>query len=263
MTAANAIVEVETSGPAPVKVPARVKSAPSMALTPMQMAYQLIQSGAEFGSVKEMLAMSRELAREQERRAFDNALSAAKAEIPPIIKNRKVDFVGKTGIRTNYQHEDMGEIARTVDPILARHGLSYRFRTEQETGGGVKVTCIVAHRDGHAEENALSAGRDESGNKNNIQAIGSTITYLQRYTLKAALGLAASNDDDGRKHGEKSAGDLVNIEQIEELNQLIAATNTDVDLFCRYYKIEAIPDLPAAKFATAKQQLVAKKGAGK
>lgn len=258
MSAAQAVAEIETSGPGPAKLPARTKAAPA-ALTPMQMAYQLIQGGAELGSVKEMLAMSRELAREQERRAFDNALSAAKAEIPPILKNRVVDFTSAKG-RTNYRHEDMGEIARTVDPILARHGLSYRFRTEQETGGAIKVTCIVAHRDGHAEENALTAGRDESGNKNNIQAVGSTITYLQRYTLKAALGLAASNDDDGRRHDEPSAGDLVNIEQLEELNRLIAVTKTDVDLFCRYYKIEAVADLPAAKYDAAKKQLDAKVG---
>ena len=49
------------------------------------------------------------------------------------------------------------------------------------------MTCVVSHRLGHSEENTLTAGRDESGNKNNIQAVGSTITYLQRYTLKAAL----------------------------------------------------------------------------
>jgi hypothetical protein len=232
-------------------------------LTPMQMAYQLIQNGAELGSVKEMLAMSRELAADQARRAFDAALSAAKAEIPPILKNRVVDFTSAKG-RTNYRHEDMGEIARTVDPILARHGLSYRFRTEQETGGGIKVTCVVAHRDGHAEENALTASRDESGNKNNIQAVGSTITYLQRYTLKAALGLAASNDDDGRKHGQAQdePADAISVEQRDELLKLIGETDTDVALFCKYYKIEAVPDLPSNKFESAKKRLEEKK-AGK
>lgn len=231
-------------------------------LTPMKMAFQLIQAGADLGSVKEMLAMSRELALEQARRAFDNALSAAKAEIPPILKNRHVDFTGKTGIRTNYKHEDMGEIARTVDPILAKHGLSYRFRTELESSGAVKVTCIVAHREGHAEENALTAGRDESGNKNNIQAVGSTITYLQRYTLKAALGLAASNDDDGRSHSRGDEDDtLISTEQRDELLALIEETATDVALFCKYYKIEAVPGLPASTFASAKARLVAKKGA--
>src|SRR4051812_44535729 len=128
----NAQAVVERASQEPAKADPLLVAGP---LTPMQMAYQLIQNGAELGSVKEMLAMSRELAADQARRAFDNALSAAKAEIPPILKNRHVDFTGKTGVRTNYKHEDMGEIARTVDPILAKHGLSYRFRTEQETGG--------------------------------------------------------------------------------------------------------------------------------
>jgi hypothetical protein len=236
---------------------------PATQLTPMQMAYQLISRGADIGAVKEMLAVSKELAADNARRAFDAALSAAKAEIPPILKNRAVDFVGKTGIRTNYRHEDLGEIARTVDPILARHGLSYRFRTEQQDGGGIRVTCVVGHRDGHSENNSLTAGRDESGNKNNIQAVGSTITYLQRYTLKAALGLAASNDDDGRSAGGSMADETSSIttEQRDEILALISETSTDVALFCKYFKIDAVPDLPSSKFTAAKARLVAKKGA--
>src|SRR5689334_5714121 len=93
------------------------------------------------------------------RKAFDAAISAAKAEIPIVFKNKEVDFVGKTGIRTHYRHEDMAEIARTVDPILAKHNLSYRFRTA--SNGMVTVTCIISHSDGHSEENSLTAGRDE------------------------------------------------------------------------------------------------------
>jgi hypothetical protein len=80
--------------------------------------------------------------------------------------------------------------------------LSYRFRTETPINGPVIVTCIVSHRDGYSEENSLSAGRDDTGNKNSLQAMGSAITYLQRYALKASLGLAAGIDDDGRTAGE-------------------------------------------------------------
>jgi hypothetical protein len=134
----------------------------------------------------------------QARKAFDDAMAAAKAEIPTINKNRMVDFTGKTGVRTHYRHEDLGEIARTVDPILAKHGLSYRFRTASPVGEPVTVTCVISHRDGHSEENTLVGPRDESGNKNAIQSIGSTLSFLQRYTLKAGLGLAASYDDEAR-----------------------------------------------------------------
>lgn len=133
--------------------------------------------------------------------AFDLAMANAKAEIPTIAKNRTVDFTSARG-RTHYQHEDLGEIARTVDPILSKYGLSYRWRTTAEVNEPVRVTCIVSHRDGHFEENSLPAPRDDTGNKNSIQQIGSTVTYLQRYTLKASLGLAVSHDDDGQG-GEK------------------------------------------------------------
>lgn len=63
------------------------------------------------------------------------------------------------------------------------------------------ITCVISHRDSHGEENSLSAGADHSGEKNAIQAIGSTPTYLQRITLKVALGLAAAEDDDGKAAG--------------------------------------------------------------
>src|SRR5690606_5138426 len=134
---------------------------------------------------------------DEARRAFDTAIAEAKGEIPVIRKNREVDFTSSKG-RTHYRYEDFAEVARTVDPILRRHGLSYRFRVASPPNEPVTVTCILAHREGYAEEVTLTAGRDESGNKNHIQAISSTVTYLQRVTLKAALGLAAAEDDDGR-----------------------------------------------------------------
>ena len=115
------------------------------------------------------------------------------------LKERYSAMTPGLGGETSYQHEDLGEIARVVAPILAKHGLSYRFRTTSEINQPVSVTCIVSHRAGHTEDNTLVAGADNSGKKNVIQAIGSTITYLQRYTLKAALGLAAATDDDGAK----------------------------------------------------------------
>lgn len=190
----------------------------------------------------------------QARQAFDAAISAAKAEIPVINKNREVDFTSSKG-RTNYQHEDFAEIARTVDPILAKHGLSYRFRPAQGEGGLITVTCILSHRDGHSEECSLSAGRDESGNKNNIQAVGSTGTYLQRYTLKMALGLAAGRDDDAKA---ADAGANISAAQRDELLALIEATGTDIAQFCGFLHVEALPDLPADQFARAKRALEAK-----
>lgn len=232
------------------------------ALTPMDMVGRAVANGASIEVVEKLMALHERWEANQARKAFDEAMAAAKAEIPVIFKSREVDFTSPKG-RTHYRYEDLAEIARTVNPILSKHGLSYRFRTTSHANEPVSVTCIVSHRLGYSEENSLSAGRDESGNKNSIQAVGSTLTYLQRLTLKASLGLAASHDDDGSQHDQRQADDPISTQQRDDLLALIEATSTDVALFCKYYKIEAVPDLPASKFASAKKQLEAKKGAAK
>lgn len=225
-------------------------------ITPMAMISQAVANGASMEMIEKLMALQERIEAGQARKAFDAALAAAKAEIPVIRKNRHVGYATKSGT-TSYVHEDMGEIARTVDPVLARHGLSYRFQTVSEINQPIVVTCIVAHRDGHSERNTLTAGRDDSGQKNSIQQVGSTITYLQRYTLKAALGLAAAPDDDGNA---AQPAEPVNETQVGELLELIDSVGADKAAFLRFFKIEHLPDLPAAKFRQAIDMLNAKRG---
>lgn len=216
-------------------------------VTPMTMIDRALVSGASPETLEKLLALQERWEANQARKAFDAAMADAKAKIPPILKNRKVDFTSQKG-RTNYRHEDLGEIAKTVDPILAEFGLSYRFNTET-SAGAVSVTCIVSHRDGHSERNTLSGAHDQSGNKNSIQAVGSTITYLQRYTLKAALGLAASNDDDGAKSGNTENDDAVITEaQASVIRELVEKAQLEMDQFCGHWKVEAVPEITMNKF---------------
>ena len=217
------------------------------ALTPMDMVGRAVASGASIEVVEKLMALHERWEANQGRKAFDEAMAAAKAEIPVIFKSREVDFTSPKG-RTHYRYEDLAEIAKTINPILGKHGLSYRFRTTSPANEPVTVTCIVSHRQGYSEENTLSAGRDESGNKNSIQAIGSTLTYLQRMTLKAALGLAASSDDDG---AASSSAMTITDEQLKKLQTLASEVGGDVAKLCGHFKIESLPDLPIARFAEA------------
>lgn len=232
------------------------------AMTPMQMLNAAIERGANMDVLEKLMTLHERWEANQARKAFDEAMASAKAEIPPIFKNRTVDFTSTKG-RTHYKHEDLAEIARTVNPILGKYGLSYRFRTSAEVNQPVCVTCIVSHRLGYYEENTLHGPRDESGNKNSIQAIGSTLTYLQRMTLKAALGLAATEDDDGRriemKDGEPDPLATISEEQQAEIKQLIEETGSDLGKFLGFAKAEFVGDILAKDFATLKAILLKKK----
>lgn len=236
-TAANALVEHD-----PNEKRREIATAPAGNMTPMEMAYHLIQNGADLGSVKEMLAMSKELAADQARRAFDAAVADAKSQIPIVGKNA-------TG-HNSKRYADFSAYAAALKPILAKHGLSYRFRSEQTDR--ITVTCVLSHKEGHSEENSLSGPADSTGSKNAIQAIGSTLTYLQRYTLIQALGLAASEDDDGHA---VDAGGPISEAQRDTLLALIAAVGADVVRFCAYFKIEGVADLPASQYERAVKSL--------
>lgn len=216
-------------------------------MTPMDMLEKAITSGASLEVVEKLMVLQERWEANQGRKAFDNAMADAKAEIPVIMKNRVVDFTSQKG-RTHYKHEDLAEVARTVTPILARHGLSYRFRTTSNINEPVTVTCIVSHRDGHYEENTLQAGRDDSGNKNSIQAVGSTLTYLQRMTLKAALGLAASDDDDG---ATADVGSFITAEQVGQLVELADEVGADKAAFCKYLKVDGLAKIKDKDFDRA------------
>lgn len=210
--------------------------------------------------VEQAFAFYEKVQASQARRAFDAAMAAAKAELPVILKNRRVVY-GEGVKKTQYDHEDLGGIAKAIDPILAKHGLSYRYRTTSNLNEPITVTCIIAHEAGYFEETKLSAGRDDSGGKNAIQAIGSSVTYLQRYTLKAALGLAAAHDDDGAK-SDKADDQPISEAQIKELIELADAVGADKAKFCKFYKIESFADIYQSKFEAAKAVLEAKRSQG-
>lgn len=230
---------------------ARIEPELPAATTPMAMIERAVASGASIETIGKLMDLQERWEHNQARREFDEAIAAAKAEIPAIHKNREG--------HNNKRYADFAAIAKVVDPIITRHGLSYRFRTAQ-TDARISVTCILAHRAGHSEESTLAGPADTTGNKNAIQAIGSTLTYLQRYSLVQALGLAASEDDDGVKGGAEGT---LNDEQCNAIQQLVLESGANVAAFLNYMKAENISDIPASKYKEAVAMLEQKKRAKK
>jgi len=228
-------------------------TAPTHQIDPMVSLIERVitDPNASIDKLERMLEMRERMQAAAAKAAYDNAIAGAKAEIGPIIKTGQVDYTNKEGKRTNFVHETLDGIAKTVDPILSRYGLSYRFRSDQE-GGNVIVTCIVAHRDGYAEETTLRGSPDASGSKNPYQAVGSAVTYLQRYTLKLALGLSAAKDDDATSVRQK---DPISEDQFQALRDLIERAGADETKLCAVYKIDHLGELPLAKYADADKKL--------
>jgi hypothetical protein len=216
------------------------------ALTPMDMLDRALSNNASIDVMEKLLTMQERWEAGQARKAFEAAIAEAKAEIPAIVRNKEG--------HNSKRYADFAAIAKVVDPILSRHGLSYRFRTEQTER--INVTCILSHRDGHHEETTLAGPPDASGSKNAIQAIGSTLTYLQRYSLVQMLGLAAADDDDGKAG---AAGGPISEEQVQRLQSLIVEVAADIPKFCKYMQVGKIDEIAAKDFPRALSALESKR----
>ena len=120
----------------------------------------------------------------------------------------------------------------------------------------MSVTCTLTHEQGHSESVTLSAPFDTSGSKNAIQAIGSTITYLERYTLLAITGLSASDmEDDGAKGGAMFITD----DQLLEIETRIDDVKADKAKFLAFFNVDDLSELPAPKYCQAIDMLEAKR----
>jgi hypothetical protein len=118
----------------------------------------------------------------------------------------------------------------------------------------ITVTCSVSHELGHAESTSLSHSPDSSGKKNSIQAIGSTITYLQRYTILALTGLATKGqDDDGTSIVEPE--EKLNDSQYADIVSILQEIGKSEQAFCKYKKVKSLNDLPFNSFEAIIKEL--------
>ena len=115
------------------------------------------------------------------------AFVAACGDLSNPPKTSKVNAGAKS-----YHFAPLPEILDLARPVLARHALAVRFQTQPD-GANILVTCEIVHATG----TVVSAASLYSPSNANMQVVGSGLTYARRYTLVAALGIAADDDDDG------------------------------------------------------------------
>lgn len=188
----NQTMELEMVPAAPQREqPLMVQS--TGAVTPVDLLRRALDSGADLDRLERLMDLQQRYEENEARKAYVADMAGFKMNPPEIIKDKLVSFSG-----TSYTHATLGNVTQAIVEGLAKHGFSHRWDTEQQ-GANVSVTCILTHRTGHSERTTLTAAKDDSGKKNNIQQMASAITYLQRYTLLAATGLATKDqgDDDG------------------------------------------------------------------
>jgi hypothetical protein len=159
---------------------------------PQELSLQAITAGATPEHLQTLLDVQLRWEANEARKLYTAAMARFKTNCPPVLaKGKRVEFG-----QTKYSHTTLAAATIAVTPYLSEQGLSVTWETAQKGDKTVTVTCVVSHESGHSERTPLTAPLDTSGSKNVIQALGSTVSYLERYTLLAALGISTADMDD-------------------------------------------------------------------
>jgi len=160
--------------------------------------------------------------------AFAEAFKKFKDDAPKILKTKHVYFEKKNAAPgdkpTSYYHVELDKACELLIPALLKVGITHRWKSADLPGGCTRVTCCLRHELGYEEEGASLAGpSDQSGGKNPIQGVGSSVMYLERYTFLATCGIVAAGKDDDGAISEGDQRLLDGVEKAETQEELNAA----------------------------------------
>jgi len=208
-------------------------------------------SSGNMEMVERMMDMKDRHEANEARKAYVSAMASFKAQPPEILKTAYV-------AHTDSWHAKLGESAEVVNSALGEHGLFMKWITEQ-TPELITVTCVISHKLGHSESTTMSAPPDTSGKKNVIQSIASSVTYLQRYTMSAILGLVSKdqNQSDNDGNGDEwRPKEYIKGKDLEEIKTTLGDVDMSDEKLVRWlqgphfvkqngYVVESMEEIPS------------------
>lgn len=191
------------------------------AATPMAMLALAVHKGMDPATINQLLDLQERYEKVEASKAFNAAFASFKAEAVKIIKNRTVD----AGPLNGKKYAELFSVVNAVTPALSRNGLSAAWKITKDDKDWIEVTCTIKHVLGHSDSVSMGGPPDTGGAKSPIQARASTVSYLERYTLKAICGVSEQGDDtDGAGNKGMDEGTLADhlaaIDSADRLKEL-------------------------------------------
>lgn len=192
-------------------------------LNPAQLLTLAVDKDLDIDKLRQLMELQKSWQADQARVAFFESLADFQIKCPELRKTKQVKFDTTKG-NTDYHYAPLADIDRQIKQPLRDCGLTKRWEI-QDDKETIRVTCLITHTQGHTERTTMSASPDVSGSKNAIQARGSAIEYMKRYTLIGALGISTADQDIDGRFTEKTVDELHG-EYMKEYNQVILLDKT-------------------------------------
>lgn len=189
--------------------------------------------------------------------AFNKSMNLVQSQIGPVLKGKKNQHTGSMYAR-------LEDISAVVDPVLLQHGFSRSMNTEPSNQPGFfTAVLILRHTGGQSESFKLEVPNDAAGthgtkNKTMIQGQVSSLTYATRVLLGHATAVQIVDDLDGNNLNV-APEPVISTDQGFEINDLIAESKLDMEVFCKHFEIDKVEHLTKKQYVTAKQMLQRRK----
>ena len=124
-----------------------------------------------------------------------------------IVKNRCVlpeteNGKPQKGASEAFKYAPLEEIDKHLRPLLAEEEMDFSYSDEPWEGGGILIRGRLKHLPGgHYEDSFMPAPPDTTGGKSNVQAVGSTNSFLRRYVVCNIFNIVVVGDDDDGNGG--------------------------------------------------------------
>ena len=167
-----------------------------------------------------------------------------------IVKNRSVlSDVEKgnpqSGTYEAFKYAPLEEIDKHLRPLLAEQAMDLSYSAEPQAGGGILIRGRLKHLpSGHYEDSFMPAPLDTSGGKSEVQAVGSTNSFLRRYVACNIFNIVVVGDDDD------GTGGTVDEAQTKRILALIKKAKAGPK-FLKYMKAQSIEEAGSLEAAVA------------
>jgi hypothetical protein len=168
-----------------------------------------------------------------------------------IVKNRPVlseidNGKPQKGVFEAFKYAPLEEIDKHLRPLLAEEEMDLSYSDEPWDGGGILIRGRLKHLPGgHFEDSFMPAPPDTTGGKSNVQAVGSTNSFLRRYVACNIFNIVVVGDDDD------GAGGTIDEVQTTTIVELIKKAKVGPK-FLKYMRAQSVEEAGSLEAAVVK-----------
>src|SRR5215831_18417073 len=169
----------------------------------------VLDPGVDVEKLDRMMAMYEGFRAKEAELAYNTAKSRILKKLAgiKIVKNRTVlheldKAKPQTGAPEAFKYAPLEEIDKHLRPLLAEEDMDLSFSDDPREGGNILIRGRLKHLPGgHYEDSFMPAPPDTSGGKSDVQAVGSTNSFLRRYVTCNIFNIVVVGDDDDGNGG--------------------------------------------------------------